>query len=117
MIEIEGSEIPAPPPPAAPTPSPPQAAGRPMPTPRRLRLDYTAIPRHWLGGDPVSTHVANGVNLLFPAGERFFVRSVNRYLDQLKDPKLVARVRGFFGQEGRHARAHEDTFETMRAQG
>ena len=57
------------------------------------------------------------MNLLFPAGERFFVRSVKHYLDQLDDPELVAQVRGFFGQEGRHAQAHERFFDTLREQG
>jgi hypothetical protein len=59
----------------------------------------------------------NGVNLLFPDGERFFVRSVKKILDQLDEPALAAQARGFFGQEGRHAHAHEDFFATLRAQG
>jgi predicted metal-dependent hydrolase len=75
------------------------------------------VPRHWFGGNVVATQVANGVNLLFPAGERFFVRSVMRYLDRVSDPLLRARAKGFFGQEGRHAREHERVFEMMEAQG
>ena len=34
------------------------------------------VPRWWLYGNPVMTHMANGLNLLFPPGERFFIRSV-----------------------------------------
>lgn len=76
------------------------------------------IPRHWFGGVPVATHLANGVNLLFPAGERFFIRSVRRYMDLIADdPALLDQVKGFFGQEGRHAAAHERFFEVMEAQG
>ncbi|MEZ4402991.1 MAG: metal-dependent hydrolase [Kofleriaceae bacterium] len=75
------------------------------------------MPRHWLGGAAVPTQIANGVNLLFPAGERFFVRSVYHYLDRIDDPQLKAAIKGFAGQEGRHARSHEDYFATMRAQG
>jgi predicted metal-dependent hydrolase len=44
--------------------------------------------------------------MLFPAGERFFVRSVRHYLDQVS-PELRDSALGFFGQEGRHAQAHE----------
>ncbi len=84
---------------------------------RAPKLGFEGVPRHWFAGSAAATHIANGVNLLFPAGERFFVRSVKHYLERLDDPKLVAEVRGFFGQEGRHAHAHERFFQTMREQG
>ncbi len=87
--------------------------------PRRPKLPFSpAIPRHWFGGSAVATHITNGVNLLFPAGERFFVRSVKHYLEQVgDDPETRAAIRGFFGQEGRHAREHERFFEVLEAQG
>lgn len=75
------------------------------------------VPRHWLAGLAFATHVANGVNLLFPAGERFFVRSVYHFLDEIDDPELREKIRGFAGQEGRHANAHERFFQVMREQG
>jgi predicted metal-dependent hydrolase len=87
------------------------------PLPRTPRIGFLEVPRRWLAGSAAATHVANGVNLLFPAGERFFVRSVRHYLDSLDDEELVREVKGFFGQEGRHAQAHERFFDTMRAQG
>jgi hypothetical protein len=91
---------------------------RPTIRPRHPELRFdAAIPRHWFGGNAVATHIVNGVNLLFPAGERFFVRSVKHFLDGMDDPELAAQARGFFGQEGRHARAHEEFFTTLRAQG
>ena len=53
--------------------------------PRAPDLDLdTRIPRHWFGGNALATHIVNGVNLLFPAGEQFFVRSVRRYLDAVE---------------------------------
>jgi predicted metal-dependent hydrolase len=88
----------------------------PRPRTPTLALDG-AVPRHWFGGNVVGTHVANGVNLLFPAGERFFVRSVAHYLDQVNDPLLRAQIKGFFGQEGRHAHEHERVFAMLEAQG
>lgn len=87
-------------------------------TPRKRRHDFADVPRHWFGGRAGMTHVANGANLLFPAGERFFVRSVRRYLDVIgEDPELLKAVRGFAGQEGTHAREHERNFDMLREQG
>lgn len=84
--------------------------------PRAPRLGFEGVARHWLAGSRAATHVANGVNLLFPQGERFFIRSVRHYLDRVS-PELAAQVKGFFGQEGRHAQAHERLFDTLREQG
>ncbi len=75
------------------------------------------VPRHWFAGVPMFTHISNGVNLLFPAGERFFVRSVRHFEDRLEDPVLRAQVRAFYGQEGSHSRAHEEVIEVLRRQG
>jgi uncharacterized protein len=86
-------------------------------TPRPFDVDLSDVPRHWMAGHPMPTHIANGVNLLFPVGERFFVRSVKAYLDQIEDPQLRADVRGFFGQEGRHANAHDRFNQVLRDQG
>lgn len=83
---------------------------------RAPRLAFDRVPRHWFAESRAATHVSNGVNLLFPAGERFFVRSVRRYADRVS-PGLAEQLKGFFGQEGRHAQAHERLFDTLRAQG
>ncbi len=55
--------------------------------------------------------------MLFPAGERFFIRAVKRFEARIDDPKLRAEVRSFYGQEGRHGAAHERYFEELRDQG
>lgn len=93
------------------------APERPTIRPRSPRFDFAAVPRHWFGGRPLRTHVFNGLSLLFPAGERFFVRSVRRYADRVSDPRLKEDIKGFFGQEGRHASAHESQFEVLESQG
>jgi predicted metal-dependent hydrolase len=84
---------------------------------RRFEDDFSAMPRWWFGGDPVLTHSVNGMNLVFPDGERFFVRSVRRYLDRIDDPELREAVHAFSGQEGMHGAAHELQFDALRAQG
>jgi hypothetical protein len=65
------------------------------------------VPRHWFMDNVFATHVANGVNMLFPAGERFFVRSVRHFEDRITDPVLRQKMRGFYAQEGSHAREHD----------
>lgn len=95
------------------------AAARPAPQPRRMQFPFSAdIPRHWYAGLALPTHVTNAVNLLFPAGERFFVRAVRHYLPALQDDaELLAQIRGFLGQENHHAREHERFFAVLEAQG
>jgi hypothetical protein len=79
--------------------------------------ELATVPRAWLGGDPVATAISNGVSMLFPWGERFFVRSVKHFAATVDDPVLRAQIKAFFGQEGRHAKAHDDFNAVLRAQG
>ena len=65
----------------------------------------------------VSTHLGNAAGLLFPLGERFFVRSVRKFAGQVTDPGLAARIRGFAGQEALHAREHERFFLALTGHG
>ena len=86
-------------------------------TPRDLDVDFASVPRFWHAGSVLATGISNGVNMLFPHGERFFVRSVKHFLDRIDDPELRAQIKGFFGQEGRHAREHDRFNAILRAQG
>lgn len=86
--------------------------------PRKMGFVFDEkIPRHWWGGSPFASHVVNGLNLLFPMGERFFVRAVRHYADRVTDPVLSEQIKGFVGQEVRHGIEHERFFEILRAQG
>lgn len=86
-------------------------------TVRKMGFSFADVPKHWFSGSPVATHLVNGLNLVFPEGERFFIRSVKHYLDRIDDPALQKRVRAFFGQEGRHGHEHEASFAMLEAQG
>src|SRR6185436_12379072 len=89
-----------------------------VPRPRSSPVTFEEeVPRRWFADLAVPSHLVNGVCLLFPAGERFFVRSVHHYLDQVDDPQLRAQIKGFFGQEGRHAKEHERQFKLLEQQG
>lgn len=77
----------------------------------------TSIPRYWFNGNIAATHSFNGLNLLFPEGERFFVKSVYDHLDKIVDPVLREQARAFAGQEGQHANQHEKYFDVLKAHG
>ena len=87
--------------------------------PRRMDFvfDENEIPRWWFGDNPLLTHAANGLHLVFPEGERFFIRSVARYLDRVDDPELKERATAFFQQEASHGREHTHSFEMLERQG
>jgi len=91
------------------------------PTIRVRKLDFPfrdeAVPRWWFWDNPMITHASNGLNLLFPKGEQFFIRSVKHYLDEIDDPALLERVKGFFGQEGRHGHEHKRANEILEEHG
>ena len=75
------------------------------------------VPKYWWAGRALPTHLANGLNLVFPEGERFFIRSVRAFSKNISDPKLSERVAGFIAQEVQHGREHESFFDTLRAEG
>lgn len=85
---------------------------------RRMDLDAPSlIPKWWFDGNPVHTHAANALNALFPAGERFFIRSVRAYLDRIDDPTLLKEIREFAAQEVNHGRAHDQVNVVLEMQG
>jgi hypothetical protein len=57
------------------------------------------------------------MNLIFPDGERFFVRSVRHFAHQIADPDLRTDAKAFFKQELNHGHAHEEAFRMLEAQG
>lgn len=85
---------------------------------RKPNLEFDAsIPRHWMNGNAFATHFFNGLNLVFPDGERFFVKAVHDQLGRITDPVLLRQAKEFAAQEGQHANQHEKYFDCLRAQG
>ena len=74
---------------------------------RKPFLDFSNVPQFYMKGSTLITHLENSLSMLFPEGERFFIRSVKRFQDQIKDPKLREEVKAFVGQEVQHGKAHE----------
>lgn len=95
------------------------AAEKPVVRARRIRFTYPtgSLQRHYVDGDLVMSHVVAVLSALFPEGEDFFVRSVRRFADQITDPELQSRVRGFIGQEMTHGREHRALNERLQQMG
>lgn len=84
----------------------------PHPKVRSPNWDFTDF--HFSSSNPEATEnnqfrraYLAGLSLLFPEGERFFIRAVKRYNDQITDPQLKKDVKGFIAQEAQHGRQHE----------
>ena len=86
-------------------------------TERRVPYGAGPMDRHWFAGNRAASHVVNSLHLIFPDGERFFIRSVNHYRKQIQDPVLKKQVRMFMAQEIQHGVAHERAWDTLREQG
>jgi uncharacterized protein len=66
-----------------------------------------AATEYYFDNDPFKTHFMNGLSILFPEGERFFIRSVLAYRNQISDPKLLREIKDFCAQEAQHTLVHE----------
>jgi len=75
------------------------------------------VPRHWYGGEAFATHYLDALSSVFPDGEAFFVRSVQRFRDRIEDPALRQAIQGFAGQEGQHSHQHDLHLTLLDAQG
>jgi len=83
-------------------------------TVRRPGIDHEGpMPKHFVAGDPMRSHIAAMLSAVFPEGEDFFVRSVRAYRDRIEDPELAKQVKGFIGQEAIHGREHRDFNEHL----
>lgn len=82
---------------------------------RRISFEYPeeSLPRHFMGGDLVMSHVVAMLSAMFPNGEDFFVQSVRNYRDQITDPELKKQVARFIGQEAIHGREHRELNEHL----
>jgi predicted metal-dependent hydrolase len=83
--------------------------------PRNIRFATDSeVPRHWHGGKIAVTNFLNNLSVFFPAGERFFVASVNHYRDRIPENDDIA---AFCAQEGFHSREHVRYNRMLEAQG
>lgn len=61
----------------------------------------------WCDDNEVRTAFFDAFSLFLPEGERFFIRSVHAYADNVTDPRLREDIKAFSAQEAYHTREHE----------
>lgn len=76
-----------------------------------------SLPKYWFAGDPFKTRFFDAMSTMFPEGEKYFIRSVRAYRDQITDPELIQAVRDFTYQEAQHSIAHGLFNDRLKAQG
>ncbi len=80
-----------------------------LPTRRDIEFNLPADKiKSWNAHGSHVTHFMNTLSILFPVGERFFIKAVRNYRDQITDEDLAKAVTAFIGQEAMHGREHED---------
>ncbi|MCB0502922.1 MAG: metal-dependent hydrolase [Bacteroidetes bacterium] len=81
---------------------------------RKVDFNVQDINKYYVDGNICGSHFINALHIVFPEGERFFIRSVKRYLKEIQEDKtLVAKVKRFIGQEGVHNKEHEKFWDIL----
>ncbi len=75
-------------------------------TPRNIMFKVEGPRGLWCGGDGPRTAFFDGMSLMFPEGERFFMDAVRDNAGAITDPQLKAEIRNFTTQEAIHSREH-----------
>jgi predicted metal-dependent hydrolase len=89
-------------PPTRPYAAPPGVEIRP----RHMHFGFDGTAKYWFDGEPFLTRFVEGLSMLFPEGERFFVEAVHHYRSAIKDPELLRQIQAFAAQEGTHGAEH-----------
>lgn len=84
---------------------------------RDLAFDFSVVPKRWHSDRAAVSVLFNNLSILFPFGERFFIRSVAHYRRGVDDPGLLADVKAFTAQEAIHTREHEAYNQMLRDHG
>lgn len=66
-------------------------------------VDY--IEYYWFDNNPALTHFMSSLSVLFPDGERFFMKTMNAYRNELPE-HLKKELNEFCIQEANHGRVH-----------
>lgn len=81
---------------------------------RKFDPDLERVERYYIANDPFKTHFSNAMSITFPEGERYFLRSVLAYRDEISDPKLQDDIKQFCAQEAQHSLVHDKLNETAK---
>lgn len=82
---------------------------------RDVRFDLSNTPLHWIPGEPIASHAISTFNYMLPVGERYFCQIYQRLLPFVHEETLREQMLGFIGQEGIHAKTHDDVLRNFLA--
>jgi len=71
----------------------------------------------WVPGNPVRSHMFNGLSLTMPYLEPYLIKSTQAAMAHIDVPELLEDMRGFNGQEARHYQCHRRLNELLKANG
>lgn len=75
--------------------------------PRDIKFNLEEnCPRDWYDNDPVISRFYDGMSLIFPEGEKYFIESVRHFKNEIKDENLLEDIANFTRQEAYHSREH-----------
>jgi uncharacterized protein len=69
----------------------------------------------WIPDNPVRSHLFNGLSLTMPYLEPYLIKSTQKAMAFINEPRLLADMRGFNGQEARHYQCHRRLNELLKA--
>ncbi|WP_332476790.1 metal-dependent hydrolase [Leptospira ainlahdjerensis] len=81
------------------------------------KMDFEAlenVPRYYFNDNAIMTHAINSFHVIFPEGERFFIRSVKPFQERIQNESLKNRIKAFIGQEVQHGKEHERVWTSIR---
>ncbi|EQA43860.1 putative metal-dependent hydrolase [Leptospira broomii serovar Hurstbridge str. 5399] len=84
------------------------------------KMDFEGLDQlsnYYIAGNSFVTHTVNAYHIIFPEGERFFIKSVKAFADKVQDPKLQNNIKAFIGQEVQHGKEHEKALEMLEKKG
>ncbi len=71
----------------------------------------------WVPGNLVRSHLFNGLSLTMPYLEPYLIKSTQKAMEFIDEPRLLEDMRGFNGQEARHYQCHRRLNELLKANG
>ncbi len=88
-----------------------------MPIVRKPHFNWEGMPLHYVENNYFGTHFLNSMHVVFPEGEKYFIRSVKAFADKIEDPNLKERVKAFIGQEAQHMALHKTFWQKLQDEG
>ena len=71
----------------------------------------------WAPGNPVRSHMFNGLSLTMPYLEPYMIKSTQKAMAFVDEPELLEDMRDFNGQEARHYQCHRRLNELLKKNG